>query len=354
MNAFLFVPLLALTWAFGLVLAMYCSHIFLGTLEATSAGNEEVEMPDDPFVEWLVKLVYFAFFVIIWSIPSLIFWAMTKGDSPSMRFLSLLIPFWFCFPIGILSSLSLRSRWVPFWPGLLERMSQRPNRVMQFYLLSFPIFLLFGYGFRMLTQGLENQILLFGFAPLTAAAFLVYARLIGRLGLVLTFTKGIPEGEPAPTKKKKKKRKLVETAVEQQPAHIQPSEMQGVQTPYDGELTGYDVDFDQKNTAPSPQEVTRRVVDDPDDDVQYEMVDGGLDAPKQMTVQQEQALKPPPQSELDLFAPAKKVKDPKSPFGSSVFVFLANPHVTKAWLMLSGGLALLSLMLFFLEKLRPV
>ena len=39
MNAFLFVPLLALTWAFGFLLIIFASHYFLTVLEGTAAAQ---------------------------------------------------------------------------------------------------------------------------------------------------------------------------------------------------------------------------------------------------------------------------------------------------------------------------
>src|SRR5947209_2134040 len=123
MNAFLFIPLLALTWAFGFALLTISAHYFLVVLEGTAAGNEEVVLPDEPMTDWFGKGFYLAVLGIIWGAPGVILaWSAGRGSPPLQ--LALLIGWlWLLFPIGMLSSLCASTRWLPLWPGLFGRMA---------------------------------------------------------------------------------------------------------------------------------------------------------------------------------------------------------------------------------------
>src|SRR5580704_6903005 len=105
MNAFLFVPLLALTWAFGFLLIIFASHYFLTVLEGTAAGNEEVAFPDEPLIDWIWKGYYLTFFGIIWVAPGVILAWLAGGANPNLRIALAIGWVWLLFPVGMLSSL---------------------------------------------------------------------------------------------------------------------------------------------------------------------------------------------------------------------------------------------------------
>src|SRR5262245_59008714 len=117
MNAFLFIPLLALTWAFGFVLALFAAHYFLTVLESTAAGNEKVVWPEEPLIDWFWKAFYLAFLAGVWLVPIIVA-ARLMTTNPWVRFVFVAGAFWLFFPIGLISSQSAESRWVPFWPGV--------------------------------------------------------------------------------------------------------------------------------------------------------------------------------------------------------------------------------------------
>src|SRR5262245_43402299 len=261
MSAFLFIPLLALTWAFGFALISVAAHYFLVVFEGSAAGNEEVVLPEEPFTDWFWKGFYLAFIGIIWGAPGF-FFAWAVGGTAPVQTALLIGWFWLLFPIGILSSTSASSRWVPLWFGLFGRMSQRLNKVGAFYVISMPVVTLLGTSFYFLAVRKDTDIpLVFILAPIVAASFLVYARLLGRIGLVLTFTK---ETKPASKAVAEKKRPRPQRAtmpvplMEELPAGPkQPSEMPGLMTPMDGEITGYKVPLDDKAPTPDPPKTPR-------------------------------------------------------------------------------------------------
>src|SRR5207249_3466151 len=99
-------------------------------------------------------------------------------------------------------------------------------------------------------------------SPLAVLLFFIYARLLGRLGLVLTFAQP-EEREAKPVRRKKKRAALAydhstrwvgpkEVTPDDPPVHAQPDEMPGIETPFDGPVTGYGVDYEGK--LPSPAE----------------------------------------------------------------------------------------------------
>jgi hypothetical protein len=357
MNAFLFVPLLALTWIFAFAMSIIASHYFLVVLEGTAAGNDKVELPEEPLLDWFWKPFYLAFLGIVWCAPGFPVAWRAGGENPALRLTLLVLWCWLLFPIGMLSSLSASSRWSPLWIGLFGRMAQRPKQVGQFYVLSLPVFGAMAVCFYMLTARPNTALgLILVLAPLAAAAYLVYARLLGRIGLVLSFTKG--REDLRPRRRRPKPHPAIVTPVVQEATAgpVQPSQLPGIMTPYDGEITGYDVS-DSDRPPPLPAVVTRsRVIPDDDDDGEMIRVVEPDPVPieRPLTLQQEQALKAPRKDELELYDHSERiVREPKRPFGAECFAFLVQPGPLQAWVRLSLGLLVLGALIFFMRELRP-
>jgi hypothetical protein len=356
-QAFLFVPLLAATWIVGLYFAMIASHYFLSVLESSAAGNDSIEMPVEPFVDWVGKVVYLGFFVVIWGVPSLTVMAATKGQDEFIRMVMIGLPFWLLFPIGILSPLALVSRWVPFYPGLVSRMMQKFSATVQMYLLTFPVAMLFFYCFGMLVKSETSYVMVFILSPLTALCFLVYARLVGRLGFVLSFTRGIEtEKVKKPTKPKRPRPVVPEEA----PVYVQPSEMKAIRNPFDDEeVTGYSVNFvgkveEQKAPPPKIEEEESYIIEDglEVEESPAPVRETGSKPPKNNPGSN--AFDPPLEEEVQLYSKKKKLKEPKVPFGSDSILFLASPDMIRGLLKLGAGMMVLSLLIHFLGALRPV
>lgn len=349
MSAILFIPLLAATWILGLALAVVASHYFLVVLESSASGSEKVVWPEEPMTDWLWKGVYMAWLGGAWVGPFLILGRVASPDA-WVRFTFVACSFCLLFPLGMLSSLAAGSPWVPFWPGLFARLGQRPNAVFTFFLLNVPLTVAFVGAFHLMMVRKETPAgLAVVLAPVAAASFLVYARALGRLGLVLSFTTG---GENEPVKRKRKRKKKEEKPRtgehEEQPVFKQPSELPPIQTPFEGPVTGYDVALDDRPREPEP--TSRRVVDEDEDLTPIPIAESDVDAPP--------PVRPPiPQASAEELAlwddRDRRVTEPARPFGATVVTFLGEPRAAKAWFVLAAGLALLGLMVQALRELRP-
>ena len=259
-RAVLFVPLLAASVILGFVFLMFAAHYYLTVMESTGVGAKEVTWFSEPILENAWKLAYMAWLVGLWLGPAyFIGRVVTAGmDSVWWKLAIPLAVFWICYPISQLSSLSATSIWYPLVPDVFARLVQKPLVSIGFLLVSIPVLAVFAVGFKwaFLTEGAWG--LLFAGAPLMVLAGLMYARLIGRLAFALKFTKSIYS-----EKKKKKPKTLIETldSIEEKTEEVfkQPSDLPPINTPYDGELSGYDVKFEE-DPIPKPKKRIRAEV----------------------------------------------------------------------------------------------
>ena len=350
MNALVYIPLLALTWCLGFLLAVFAAHYFLVVLDNAASGSERVIFPDEPLVDWFGKVFYLAWIGGVWMAPLIILGGLMSSVA-WVRLVFTAGSFWLLFPIGLLSSRSANSPWMPFWPGLFARMGQRKPAVIGFYLLSIPISFAFVGCFYLIAMSQELSIAtVIGLAPVAAAGFLVYARALGRLGLVLTFTKG-SKNEPKTRKKKAKKKEDLPKIGEhtEQPINKQPSEMPPMDTPYEGPISGYDVQYEDRPTPEKPA-VARKLDDDDEDSTTIAMT---AEAPDPAAAKKSPPLAPPSPSELALWDKSTRIREPKQPWDASLVAFLLEPRAFSAWLLLTAGLAFFGVLIYFMRELRP-
>jgi hypothetical protein len=367
MTAFVFIPLLALTWVIGLILAVFAAHYFLVVIDSTTAGGERIVWPDEPLTDWFAKVFYLAWLGGAWMAPLVIFGRLMTYD-PWLRFAITAGSFWLFFPIGMLSSLSANSPWVPLSPKLFGRMAQRAGTVFGFYLLSIPISLAFVGSFHAIVMktGVSTMITVL-LAPVASAGYLIYGRVLGRLGLVLTVTTG-GDNEKAKRKGSRKTKDDEPTPLgqhaEQPVVHMQPSELPPVET-IEGPLTGYNVQFGDKApiTRSKPKPLPKlhedadltpplpKLHEDGDEDLTPFAVEPELPNPEAATKPPERA--PPREDEIVLWDKTKRVKEPEHPWNASLVTFLFEPRTTSAWLILTAGLAIFGLLIGLLRELRP-
>jgi hypothetical protein len=351
MTAFVFIPLLAATCVLGLALAAVAAHYFLVVFDSSASGSETIVWPQEPMADWLWKLIYLAWLGGAWMAPLVIAGRLLSHE-PWMRFTIVAGSFWLLFPLGILSSQAANSPWVPFWPGLPARLLQRPKATAIFYFLSLPIVVaIVGPAYLIFARTVTSTVLAVAAAPIAAAAYLIYARALGRLGLVLTFTIG-GDNEPGSKKRKLRQAPAEKAKVgehDEQPVFKQPSELPPIETPFEGPVTGYDVRFDDSLPDPQPRTPSRLPIDDDEDLTPFAMEktqESAVPAP---------ALKPPSPEELALWDDRRKrIKEPSQPFDGSLLRFLGESKTAGAWLILAGGLALLALMIQLMRELRPM
>ncbi|MCS6853037.1 MAG: hypothetical protein NZ700_17915 [Gemmataceae bacterium] len=183
----LFVGLVLAEALVALIVAPYAAHSFLVVVEETAAGNDAVVWPDEPFVDWVWKVFYAAWLAGIWLGPVYLVLRRIEpaplGETPLWKWLVAAAVLWLLFPISLLSSLSAASTWAVLHGPLLGRMVQRWPAVLTFYGLSAAVVASGGLGVA--TALSAEWYALLPAAVGAAAAFLIYARLLGRLGWVL-------------------------------------------------------------------------------------------------------------------------------------------------------------------------
>lgn len=354
MNAFLFIPLLAATWVLGFVLSLYAAHYFLTVLESTAAGNDKIVWPEEPLIDWFWKAFYLAFLGGVWLAPMIVIGRVALAD-PWAQMVFIALAFWLLLPIGILSSQSAESIWVPFWPGVFKRLQQRMPAVVGFYLLSIPIAFAFVGSFHVITRTDASFVLGLFFAPVCAAGFLIYARTLGRLGFVLSFTKGANNERVKGERRKNKERPKIGEHTEQ-PINAQPSELPPVETPYEGAMTGYNVVFDDRPSAEVPSKPTLLTLDDEDEGegrpLQLE-ADTDDDATRARERMNKPPLPEPDPVEMAAWEQTRSMKEPKQPYDAKLLTFLFEPRSMTAWIMLGSGMALFGGFIRALREFRP-
>lgn len=162
----------------------YAMHCLLVVVRDTAAGQDEIVWPDEPFQDWALGALHLVGVVLIVLAPAGILARALRQtwlpDDATLRFLLLAVPaLGFFFPVALFSSLSASSRWFVFRPVVVWNMLRVAPSAFAVYAVS--IILAAGVaalGYAAVTRWVV-------LAPVAAAAagaaFLIYARLLGRL-----------------------------------------------------------------------------------------------------------------------------------------------------------------------------
>jgi hypothetical protein len=374
MTAFLFVPLLAMTWILGLAVVSHAGQYFLSIVESSSTGTAQnvairgrsfrewvkdgIDWPDEPFADYMLKGFFLFYLAILWAGPAILI-ARFATDEPLPRLAITAGLFWLGFPIGVLSSLASGSRWNPFWPGLFLGLARRPLQTLGFYLMSAPvlavIFLMFDLTLVRGSQSPAAWVIVL--CPVGVVAFFIYARLIGRLGLALSYS--LPEVEESrPRRKKKRKpRRPVHAHDEKHRWGIPTQEfiedVPKLVNPYEeGEVTGYAVDLEGKmplEEPPKPAPIIQKFDDEDDTPIGMEPV-ADLSQTDRPAIAAR--LANPPEHEVALYLTSRPT-EPANPYGTETVTFLFDIKTVEPWLRLSAGLVLLAFCQRALDALRP-
>jgi hypothetical protein len=380
--AYVFVPLLALAWMLGFLVAAHAAHYFLSIVESSATATarnvpwegrsfkewirDGVNWPDDLFTDYFAKTFYFAYMIAIWAGPAVLFGRLLFPESP----LSLVVAgtaFWLFFPIGLLSSLSSESRWTPFSSSVLAALARRPGKTLAFYLLSAPILAIVFLTFDLILLNTSKLTMAWAIAlsPVAVLFFFIYARLMGRLGMVLTFAQPAePEAKPEPPKKKKKKRSVPaydpktrwtvpkEENPENVSFEVQPDDLVPLETPMDGPLTGYGVDYKGRPQPPEEPPPARTIIKFEDEDDTPITVAPPPDISATERPKIAERLANPPKHEVELYLRGRPT-EPANPYGSETVTFLFDLKTVEPWLRLTAGLILLALIQRGLDAMRP-
>jgi hypothetical protein len=180
-SAMIFICLLALTGILTLCLLAYVARCVLVVVEATAAGADRVQWPEEGYIDWIVQSLSLVGLAVVLLAPAGILGALL--GMPSM--LSPGPVLWLLFPIGALSSLSAEMRWVFFRPVIATRMIKLLPWTLLFYACTAVVLSLALMPWYVAVWGGRLPLLLLA-APLTAAMVLIYARLLGQLGWRIT------------------------------------------------------------------------------------------------------------------------------------------------------------------------
>lgn len=216
-TAIIFVCLFAASIMVGVGVLAYAARCVLVIVQETGLGQDEIIWPSEPIQDWLGHAVQFIELLGIWLAPAALAGRLLRHvwlpDDGALRVLLLAGPgLWLFFPIGLLSSLSSQSRWVPFrWTIFLCFLRAAPAAIV-FYIIT---------GILLSAAVLPWYYALFGgraallpvAAGVSAAVLFIYARLLGRLAWII---QQLPTPQQAPAKatapkrpqpRRKKKRK---------------------------------------------------------------------------------------------------------------------------------------------------
>jgi hypothetical protein len=240
MYSFLAVPLAGLTWVVGILFLLLAAHYFLAVIESTSSGSDEIHYPKEPILDWIAKAAFLLGMGCVWAVIPAIVYSILSFLPDWMRLMLAGTIFAIIFPFGLLSALSSTSVWTPFSVNVARRLVQRKQVMSQAATIGIPVFIFVLVTFSILVRASAPLLLVPPLAIFTAIGLLIYARVLGLLGFVLTFTAA------KKLKKKKKKAPIAMAELPPEPVYAprQPSELPGIETPYEGALVGYDVKFD--------------------------------------------------------------------------------------------------------------
>jgi hypothetical protein len=184
--AFVSMMIVVIVVIITVLLITYAMHCLFVVVQETAAGSDEVIWPAEPFLDSLGGAYQLVAVVLICLAPIGILNRALKDvwlpNDPALRFLLLAVPgLWLFLPVALLSSLSASSRWFVFRPVVVWNMLRlAPSTFMVYVLSALLAEMITALAYVTVVRGW--LILAPATAAATAAAFLIYGRLLGRLG----------------------------------------------------------------------------------------------------------------------------------------------------------------------------
>jgi hypothetical protein len=378
MTAFLFVPLLAFAWIFGLAVAAHAAHYFLSIVEGSATGlarnissrrgsfrtgiRDCVDWPDDHLTDYFAKMFYLGYMVALWGGPAVLVGRLIAGPTPLAAIIAG-VAFWLFFPIGQLSSLASGSRWNPFWSEILVAFAKRPGKTLAFYVLSAPVLagLIFTFDLVLVHSSKVTAAWSIALAPVAVLLFFIYARLLGRLGMVVSYA--LPREEVAQETRPKRKRPTlaydpktrwtVPKETSDVPASdAQPTDLPGLETPNDGIVTGYGVSYDNgppPAEEPKPARIVHKFDDEDDSPITMAPPTDTRGTDRERIAN---AMAEPPEHEIELYL-RERPSEPANPYGAASVTFLFDLKTIDPWFRLTVGLIGMAILQRALDVLRP-
>lgn len=365
--AILFVLSLAASIIVGVCVVAYAARCVLVVVEETASGQDDIIWPDEPKQDWLVHAVQFIELVGIWIAPAALAARLLRHDwlpnQGALRVLLLAGPgLWLFFPIGLMSSLSAESRWVPFRWAIFVSFLRIGPAVLGFYIVTGLLLSLAVVPWYYALFG-ERVVLLPVAAAVSAAVVFLYARLLGRIAWLiqrLPASPRAPAKAKTPTKplpRRKQKRKPSPQAedpwtVAQQEEERErktserfpwankppPKKKSAYEPPSAYEIEGYGFAAEQPAVPESPPEKPPRspFADSPEEDAPYQVRDIAEPAAPLSHPTQDEAFAEQVRQRI-----AERTRTeptpPTHPFFSGVYSFLFYPACLPNWLALALG-----------------
>jgi|GEM_PF-2219596 len=174
----------------------FAAQVFLVILVGTAAGDDEVRWPGDPLYDWFLRVWHFLWILAVWFVPA--FFIMKLANVPAPVFVAGTVALlWLVFPISVLSSLSALSNFVVFRPVILRAMLKHFGTLVGFYTITgILLALCTALWYAGILADYAIALPLAAFAG--AMGFLIYARLLGRIGLLVSWYKPGRRRQDAP------------------------------------------------------------------------------------------------------------------------------------------------------------
>lgn len=316
--AMMFVSGLAVTAIVTAAASVYLSHFFLHVLQSTAAGDRELAKSEGNFLEWLWEPIHLVVIAGLWVAPAL-FAAIvlsTAVRSAGAGAACLLVGVWLFLPLGVLGSLTTGGAWVPVNPAVFLAMAVKPRAVLGFYLLTGTVTIL-AVGGGYLASGV-SPLGVVGVpigAGILGLCWVTIARLIGRLGFVISF-----DGTP---RRRRRRRRNPRRETQTVPTVVAEPEI--------GEVTSSEETDDEEDARP----------------YRARPVEGDVNAalPQEFTQ--------PRESEMKLIAKDDGMPAPTRVWSADVFAFVLHPEGMRATFVCSAFLAVLAGLVRFLISVYP-
>jgi hypothetical protein len=187
---------------FAFVFSWAPSAFFLATIEATAAGNDEVDWPDNVWYDYLGNVVFLIWIFGCCAAVTTVFWLLADLILPMPRILwwgVTIASAFLLFPIPLYSTMIAGSPWILIHPMFLIRLIQEPLASLALYLhtalLLFPCLAL-GLWMVATFSWLAAPVV----GVIWSTCLLCYGRALGRIGYILA------EDRKRVVRKKKRKK----------------------------------------------------------------------------------------------------------------------------------------------------
>jgi hypothetical protein len=300
------------------------SHAFTAIADSTAGGRDDVGWSSEPMIDRLTKAVWFSWAGLVAAAPSFIISRAVGGAT--VAFLAL---FAALFPIVVISLQTGHSPASVLHPEAIRRMVRKPLQLAGFAIASALAVGLVGLGIRFGLGGRAFQTPFGAFAA--AVGLMIWARLIGRLGHVISRV-AIRARGPRPTHRDERPRPVRPIVRDVAPSASQSTDAYGLRPFHDPEPP-----------QPDPRPSLKRIWVEEGADDPYRFADGDSPTLPPQAIPAEMIQ--PSEYELALAIRNRPVRPPDHPWVTGTFTFPFRPANWSVLLVLTLGLTACGLLL---------